>query len=441
LLSDDAFATLMDAVGPFESQPCLGVAVSGGADSMALCLLADRWARERGGRVTALTVDHGLRSDAAREARQVGRWLTARGVEHHVLRWREPKPASGIQAAARAARYELMTSWLRRAGILHLLLAHHQEDQAETYLLRLKRGSGDAGLAAMAGVVEHPAVRLVRPLLATPRESLRATLRVLDQAWIEDPSNRDAAFSRVRVRGALPALRDLGWPAGNLAAETRKMAARRMNMEAKTARLLARCCAVHPAGYAWVDRTVLVEEPEDISVHALARILLCIGGRSYAPRRDKLERLHQWVSKGRLSGERTLGGCRVVPRAGGTLVCREGRNVPGPMVAVAGLRLVWDARFAIRFVKTAGDTDRPSYLARLGRGGWADVVGNSPDLRHCGMPAPARVALPALRDDYGVFCVPHLSYRRMDPAAPDVDIGSAVFCPPNTLSGAGFFLA
>jgi tRNA(Ile)-lysidine synthase len=440
-VSDDAFAVLMAAVGPFESQPRLVVAVSGGADSMALCLLADRWARARGGRITALTVDHGLRPNAAREARQVGRWLTAKGIEHHVLRWRGPKPASGIQAAARAARYELLTSWLRRAGILHLLLAHHQEDQAETFLLRLERGSGPDGLAAMAAVVETPAVRLVRPLLAISRDSLRATLRALGQAWVEDPSNQDTAFLRVRVRGTLPAFRDLGWSAGQLAAETRNLAECRVVVEAKTVRRLARCCMLHPAGYAWVDGAALAEDPEDVSIRALARILLCIGGRSYTPRRDKLERLHRWLSEERLSGARTLGGCRIVPQTGRILVCREGRNVPGAMAVVPGHRFVWDARFAIEFVKTAGAVNGLAHLVRLGRDGWADVVRDSPGLRRCQMPAPARFVLPALRDDYGVFSVPHLYYRRMDPAAPGVDIGNVVFCPVNTLSGAGFFLA
>ncbi len=440
-VSDDAFGLLMTAVGPFESQPYLGVAVSGGADSMALCLLADRWARVRGGRITALTVDHGLRPNAAREARQVGRWLTETGIEHHILPWRGPKPASGIQAAARAARYELLTSWLRRAGVLHLLLAHHQEDQAETFLLRLQRGSGPDGLAAMAAVVETPAVRLVRPLLTTSRGSLRATLRALGQAWIEDPSNQDTAFSRIRMRRTLPAFRDLGWPAGRMAAETRNLAESRIAREAKTAHRLARCCVLHPAGYAWIDGGALAKDPEDISVRALARILLCIGGRSYTPRRDKLERLHRWLSEERLAGARTLGGCRIVPQTGGILVCREGRNVPGGMAAVPGQRVVWDGRFAIEFVKVSGTANGLAHLVRLGRGGWTDVIRDTPDLRRCRMPAPARFALPALRDDYGVFSVPHLYYRRKEPAAPGVGIGKVVFRPANTLSGAGFFLA
>ncbi|HZD25370.1 MAG TPA: tRNA lysidine(34) synthetase TilS, partial [Alphaproteobacteria bacterium] len=144
------FAALMAPFAPFEATPALAVAVSGGADSLALALLADGWARRRGGVATALTVDHGLRPEAAAEARRVGRWLAARGIPHRILRWRGDKPATAVQAKARAARYALLADWCRRHGVLHLLTAHHRGDQAETVLMRLAHGSGVDGLAGMA---------------------------------------------------------------------------------------------------------------------------------------------------------------------------------------------------------------------------------------------------------------------------------------------------
>ncbi|MGH6981766.1 MAG: tRNA lysidine(34) synthetase TilS, partial [Stellaceae bacterium] len=194
------FADAMAALGPFERRPRVAVAVSGGADSMALLLLAREWAAARQGDVTALTIDHKLRPEAAKEARRVARWCKARGVVHRTLAWRGKKPKGDIQAAARAARYRLLEDWCVDAGVLHLLLAHHQDDQAETFLLRLARGSGLDGLAAIAPVAERPGCRLLRPLLAMSHGRLVATLEARGQVWLDDPSNDNERYARVRMR-------------------------------------------------------------------------------------------------------------------------------------------------------------------------------------------------------------------------------------------------
>ncbi|MEE8213792.1 MAG: tRNA lysidine(34) synthetase TilS, partial [Alphaproteobacteria bacterium] len=175
-LSDDAFERMMDGLGPFEARPHVAVAVSGGADSLCLTVLANRWAERRGGDITALTVDHGLRPEAGEETRRLGLWLDALSIDHRVLPWTGPKPLTGVQAAARRARYDLMNSWCREAGVLHLLLAHTRDDQAETLLLRLTAGSGADGLAAMSAIRETPDVRLLRPFLEVPKTVLVATL-------------------------------------------------------------------------------------------------------------------------------------------------------------------------------------------------------------------------------------------------------------------------
>ena len=193
------FAGLMAGFAPFEPAPTIAVATSGGADSLALVLLADAWSRACGGRVVALTVDHGLRPESADEARTVGGWLSSVGIEHIVLPWRCGAPTSGVQARARAARYKLLETWCVGAGVLHLLLGHQQDDQAETYLMRRRRPRG-YGLAGMAAIVERRGVRLLRPLLGVPRARIEAALRRRGQPWIEDPSNRDDRYERVRVR-------------------------------------------------------------------------------------------------------------------------------------------------------------------------------------------------------------------------------------------------
>ena len=176
-LSATEFGRLLDAVGPFDAPPRVAVATSGGADSVALCLLTHQWAENRNGKCHALIVDHGLRSNSVREAAQVADWLNRSGVDAHVLTWSGRKPVRGIQAAAREARYELLLSWCRDNRIRDLLLAHHRDDQAETFLLRLGRNSGVDGLSAMAAVSHRGDVRLVRPLLELPKSRLVATLK------------------------------------------------------------------------------------------------------------------------------------------------------------------------------------------------------------------------------------------------------------------------
>ncbi|MEK9646358.1 MAG: tRNA lysidine(34) synthetase TilS, partial [Alphaproteobacteria bacterium] len=171
-LTQHDFSERLDRLGPFETAPHIAVAVSGGADSMALLLLAAAWAADRSGRVTALTVDHGLRAEAAAEAAEVARRCRARGIACETMRWDGDKPATGIQEAARSARYDLMTGWCRDRAVAHLLVAHHAGDQAETFLYRMGRGSGADGLAGMPAAVVRAGVRLLRPLLDVAPERL-----------------------------------------------------------------------------------------------------------------------------------------------------------------------------------------------------------------------------------------------------------------------------
>ncbi len=189
-------------LGPFERPPRLAVAVSGGPDSLALLLLADRWARASGGTVRAFHVDHGLRPESAAEAARLAGWLAARGIPCRIVRREGPRPPSRLQETARAARLALLEEACAADGILHLLLAHHARDQRETVAMRAARRSGPDGLAGMAALRETARVRLLRPLLDVPPARLRATLEALGQDWLEDPSNRDPRFERARLRGS-----------------------------------------------------------------------------------------------------------------------------------------------------------------------------------------------------------------------------------------------
>jgi tRNA(Ile)-lysidine synthase len=203
----------------WKTAPALVLAVSGGPDSIALMWLAARWRRAlaRGPQLIAVTVDHGLRPEAAREAREVKRLARSLDLPHRTLRWTGAKPETGLPAAARSARYRLLAQAARQSHATHILTAHTRDDQAETLLMRLLRGSGIAGLAAMARESERDGLRLARPLLDVSKSQLIATLKKAGIDFADDPTNRDVSFTRPRIRAVMPALAAEGGDARSLA--------------------------------------------------------------------------------------------------------------------------------------------------------------------------------------------------------------------------------
>jgi tRNA(Ile)-lysidine synthase len=428
-LDDLAFAAAIERLGPFERAPHIAVGVSGGSDSLALVLLADRWARGQGGRVTALVVDHGLRADSAAEAATVQGWLAARGIDCRVLGWGGDKPRSGVQAAAREARHRLLAEWCMEAGVLHLLLGHHRQDQRETALLRQEHKSGPDGLAAMSAIAERFGLRLLRPLLRVAPAALKATLRAAGQEWIEDPSNINPTFARVRLRERL------GDRPAKDEPDTDLYGVARTETEDVVAACLARSVAVYPEGWARVDMEAWRGGDRAVVRRTLARLALTIGGGTYPPRGERLDRLLDALLAGELGGGRTLGGCRFLTRRGRLLVVREAAAARGRLEIGAPGGAVWDERFSIK-VRDRG----PQSLAigALGADGWRSVAAAAPGLRDVPVPAAVRPTLPALFDLEGVLAVPHLSYRRRGADPDSLKRVSVTFCPRHALAGPGF---
>jgi tRNA(Ile)-lysidine synthase len=304
-----AFGRLMAAFAPFEAEPVVAVAVSGGRDSLALAVLAHDWAAARGGRVVALIVDHGLRAGSDREAASTCDLLGRLGIEAVVLRWVGEKPKSGLQAAARTERYRLLQGECRRRGILHLLLAHHVDDQVETVTMRAARGSGPDGLAGMAAVVERRDVRLLRPLLAVPRSRLTATLVTRGIDWIDDPSNADLRFERARLRAAPAAPSP---PVG----ESSLRAAR----ERRLAEAAVETLEFDQAGAAAIDRVAFCRLAAEVQAGLLGRVVLAVGGRDHAPRRERADRAARRLAAPVVRGKSgkaqdfTLSACRLMLR-------------------------------------------------------------------------------------------------------------------------------
>ena len=427
-LTLDELSAALGAIGGFEAKPFIAVGCSGGPDSLALTILADRWARQRGGRLTALTVDHRLRPESAAEARIVAGWLAARGIAHDVLVWRGVKPAAGIQEAAREARYRLLGDWCRAQGCLHLLTAHQREDQAETYLIRRRAGSGADGLAGMSAVREMAGMRLMRPLLAFPKSRLAALLATEGQPFLSDPSNLNPAFERAWLRldgDAADATR-----IERLTAEARDYGRQRIEREGALDRLLASFVSVHPAGFAVLDPAAFGRIDPALAERLLSRVAACIGGASYPLRRERVARLRAGLMDGR-ERARTLGGCRFVPWRDKLLVLRELAGAAAPMRLLPCTELLWDRRFAA--------TTRRAIMpdVTLGYLGQHDTKGSRYpllDREKTDLPRLLHASLPALWDDAGLLAMPHLGYLRADAAF----LPTIAFRPANALTQAGF---
>lgn len=359
----------------------VGVAVSGGGDSVAALVLAV--AALGPARVFAVTVDHGLRPEAAVEAAGVAALCARLGVGHDVLRW-EARPGRGnLMAQARDARLALIGDWAH-GRVDAVIVAHTLDDQAETVLMRLARGSGVDGLSGMKERRVAGGVLWLRPFLTVRRAALRAALRVRGIPWVEDPSNADPRYLRVRARRALAALADLGIEAEGLAATAARMARARVALEAEAQRALEAEVRAR-AGVLEIGAGLGALAPE-IRDRVLAHLLMDLSGAAFRPRLEALQGLWE-------AGQGTLAGCVLEPRAGGFLLYREARAVAGLRAPVGAL---WDGRW-----RAEGPAGAGVEIAALGEAGLLRLSrqaqeGLHPHWRETGLARAALAGLPAL---------------------------------------------
>jgi tRNA(Ile)-lysidine synthase len=375
----------------------LGLAVSGGGDSMALMALAAERAPP-GLALHAVTVDHGLRPEARDEAALVGRVASRLGIAHSILEW-TTKPARGnLQAAARDARQRLIADWAQARGIAAVALAHTRDDQAETVLLRLSRGSGVDGLSGMDAETTAHGITWLRPFLEVERGALRAALTARGLPWIEDPSNDDPRFHRVRTRAALAALAPLGIDAAGLAATAWRMRRARAALEAETGRALTEH-ARDDRGTVLVARAALHLLPE-IRDRLFAHLLIVLSGAQHRPR---LDALHRWIADAPRSGG-TLAGVRLRPEAAGLRLFREHRAVKDLRVPA---QACWDGRWWAIMPEGAEGAE----IAALGPAGLHCLsrqarAGLHPHWRDTGLPRAALEAMPAVWRDGTLVAAP-----------------------------------
>lgn len=431
-ITDDEIRARFD---PFLGAP-MAVAVSGGADSMALMHIAQRalalvppqssaMAAADRPRLIVLTVDHGLRAGSAEDATWVVSQAETVNLPCRVLRWEGDKPSQGIQAAARMARYQLLHDALVEEARQHggaeriLLTAHHCEDQAETFLMRLARGSGIDGLSAMQSAALVPTLpngdaplQIHRPLLDLPKSRLVATLREAGLTWREDPSNERDDFERVRVRKALASLSELGITAEAIARSVGRLSRARGAILRQAVETADQFIDWHGGQFGSVPLDALNDLTEEIAIRILKRLIEAYSGQAPEPRLSEIEMLAERI---RATSDRawparaaTLGGCRLDWRPGGALrVWREHGRTGLPTVEIGpGKRsVVWDRRFEI---SASAELSGPVEIRALGAAGWKLLRAELPNLGKLRLPPGAAATLPACWRAERLLAVPGL---------------------------------
>ena len=377
---------------------------------MALLHLA---AAEAPGRVCAATVDHGLRSESADEALEVANHCRALGISHDTLIWAW-NGRGNLQAAAREARFALIGDWARTRGLAAVCLGHTLDDQAETVLMRLARGSGVDGLSAMAPRLRRGGLTWLRPLLDTRRDVLREILRREQVPWAEDPSNEDIRFGRVKARAALAALEPLGITPEGLADTALRLAGQRAALDHAMAELAGRARRIGVCGSFSLDPKALAAGHPEIAMRLLADTLMKGAGRALRPRSEPLARLHQALTdpggSTSLGGGATLHGCVLRPYQGEILVLRESADM-APSVPYRPDGTVWDGRF--RIMGDPGSATRlgPAAAEGLRALAVAEETGHASPPAWSNAPREARLAAPALwSGEGGLIALPHAAF-------------------------------
>jgi tRNA(Ile)-lysidine synthase len=436
-LSPAEFAEAMAALGPWEQQPSLAVAVSGGSDSTALALLAANWARASNATLVCFIVDHGLRAESAIEAQQVRRWLESRGLSAEILSAGGAVAVAdrgSVQEWARQARYRLLIDACIAHRIPHLLLAHHRGDQVETVLMRMVRGSGLRGMAAMVPSALAPGsggrVRLLRPLLNLPKPRLQAYLQAAKQTWVEDPSNADLRHERVRWRRLMPVLEAAGVDPARLAEGAARFAEERSALDRTVAAWLAEAASPSWLGYVVLQMERFPELDPAIAEAVLVRVLGAVGGNPYPPRRKRLSRLLAARRRNPARLTCTLAGCVLRLQHGRLVVTREPAAAKEMCPARAG-SLLWDGRFEL-ILSGPPESLEKLRISALGASGLSEArqrlqAAGLPPLR---APAGHLRALPALWRGEELIEIPHIPAVARGPA-----MAAVAWAPRQPLTG------
>ena len=375
----------------------VGIAVSGGSDSIALLHAVSVYSDNTDIHISAATVDHGLRIEAKNEADFCAKFARELGIEHDILYINGWDKKKNLQEQARTLRYDLLTEWAQKKNLSLILTAHTANDQAETVLMRLARAAGVDGLAGIPLSRQINGMTVVRPLLRIFRDDLREYLRQRNIGWVEDSSNNDRRFERVRAREILVTLERFGLTRNALVDVATNLAQVKLALTWYT-RLEAQALVRVDNGDVVLNREDFGKLPKEIRRRLLVRILLWIGGGVYPPRRNSVITALQAITNIKAI---TLNGCLILHEGENVRLCRE---VEAVQDIVSSVNDIWDRRW--RVIGTA-----PKPQGVIIRALREDGLRQCPDWRETGRPRRALLASPSLWDGLTLISAPQAGLK------------------------------
>ncbi len=364
----------------------IAVATSGGADSLALTLLLNDYCQNEKIDLTALTIDHKLRPESTIEADFVHTILTSKGIKHHTLTWIGKKPKTAIEEIAREKRYSLLYEYCQKHQISVLCLGHTINDQAETFLMRLARGSGIDGLSAMSPVSYYMDLCLYRPLLKQSHEDLKKLLKTkYKQTWVEDPSNEDLTYERVRIRKAFSNLNQLGLFPSMLSKSAERIYRAKQTLTSYSNDIENKIFQRTTANFAFCN----IKDWENLMPEFKIRILSNII-QEISKTNPELSQLEKYISSDLKCI--TLSGCQIIKTKKKLFIIREEAKIPPPLTIKPNTWTLFDHLFIL--------TDQKIVVKCL-----------ASDLRVKNLPAKVCRIIPAFYDTSGtLIAVPFLNY-------------------------------
>ena len=390
MIKNADFSAVMDALWATNGRPNkMAVATSGGADSLCLALLANKWAQEHRVKLYGLTVDHGLRKESAQEACFVHDVLSAHEIEHTTLVWEGKKPKTRVEEKAREERYRLLLSWCKAHHVPVLLIAHHQDDQAETFFLRLIRSSGVDGLSGMQPQILRDGIQIWRPFLAFSRKQIQDTMKnVFHQVWVEDPSNQSQEYERVRLRQFQENFDALGLTTAAVALSAKRLLRARMALEQVAQDFWTERVLRHEGGFIFIDRRDFASLSEEIALRILAKAFMYVAENQ--ARMSQLETLYPTLQR---TVRTTLCDCVVISNKKGIYICAELAKMENPLFVAKNTKVIWNG---FEVCCNQDITIGPMGVS----------------LKEITLPAMVQKVIPAFFDKKGLAFVPALDYKR-----------------------------